>query len=97
MYYICAMEIDIEAFKRRQATIATAIAMVDYYNGSLEMNTLAIKRIYNDENQTVKLDLRNRKTVVIGDMDIDMLFNAINEWREEHQEEFQNILNSMQK
>lgn len=47
---------DIEAFKREHAVIATAIAMVDYFKGSLEMNTLTVKRIYNDENEIVMLD-----------------------------------------
>ena len=73
---------------RRQAALATLIAIVDVCNGSVDINTENIKRVFNDDYGNVRMDLGGSIEVGICDIPFEQIEDAINEWKVQHPYEF---------
>ena len=68
---------------RRQAVLYTAIALVDHNAGSVVING-NIKRIFNDEDDLVKVEYADGRIGLACDANTEELDQAIRKWREEH-------------
>ena len=67
---------------RKQAAIYTLIKYVDENNGSIVINNNMIKRIFNDEDDIVKVEYCSGDIVLLSDVGIEILEGAIFKWKE---------------
>ena len=79
---------------KKRAAFYTIVKLVDANNGSLTMNTSTIKRVFNDEDETVMAELTNGTVALAYDLDFGLLDAAIIEWRDKHPKEFDNAFNN---
>lgn len=80
---------------KRQATLCMFIAMVDYFDGNMEWNTTGITKAYNNEEETVVVECSDGTVHAVGNMDVDIMAKSIDEWKEQHSQEFELILASL--
>ncbi len=71
------------------------IKLVDENNGKLEVNSSCIKKVFNDENDIVKVESQNGEVALAADQDYDTLNDAVLTWKENHPDKFANILDNM--
>lgn len=67
---------------RKQAAIYTLIKYIDENNGSIVINNNMIKRIFNDEDDIVKVEYCSGDIGLLSDVGIEILESAIFYWKE---------------
>jgi len=58
---------------KRQAALYMLISLVDENNGSIDINSDAIRRSFNDEDQTVMVEKSDGTIALAADMDSEIL------------------------
>ncbi len=80
---------------KRHAALCMLIALVDENNGEIEINSTDIKRVFNDENEIVKVELANGDIVLAADQSYNSLNNAVLKWQKDNPEKFAKTLEGL--
>ena len=67
------------------------ITLVDANNGSIDINTGAIRRSFNDENQVVRVEQSDGTIALAADMNFEDLDEAVRKWIADNPLEFEAI------
>ena len=76
---------------KRHIALCMLITVVDYNNGSVEINSDTVRRVFNDENQVVKIEYTNGVIALAADADFDTMNDAILKWRDDNPQQFAEI------
>ena len=76
---------------KRHIALCMLISVVDYNNGSVEINSDTVRRVFNDENQVVKIEYANGIIALAADADYDTMNDAILKWRDDNPQQFAEI------
>ncbi len=80
---------------KRHTALCMLIALVDENNGEIEINSPNIKRVFNDENEIVKVELANGNIVLAADQSYDSLNNAVLKWQKYNPGKFAKTLEAL--
>lgn len=65
---------------KRQAALYMLISLVDENNGSIDINSDAIRRSFNDDDQTVMVEKSDGTIALAAEMDGEILDKAVRKW-----------------
>lgn len=68
---------------KRRAAICMLIKLVDQNNGSIIVNTDKVNRVFNDEDDIVRVEYTNGEVGLLADADFLTMDDAIHEWQSE--------------
>lgn len=73
---------------KRHVALCMLISVVDFNNGSVEINSDTVRRVFNDENEVVKIEYTNGVVALAADADFDTMNDAVLKWREDNPKQF---------
>ena len=76
---------------KRQAALYMLISLVDENNGSIVINSDAIRRSFNDEDQTVMVEKSDGTIALAADMDGEILDKAVRKWIANNPRKFETV------
>ena len=68
---------------KRRAALYMLIKLVDQNNGSITVNTDKVKRVFNDEDDIVRVEYTTGEVGLLADADFQTMDDAIHEWQVE--------------
>ena len=68
----------------KRAALCMLITLVDNNNGSINVGTDTVKRVFNDENEVVKIESANGVVALAADADYDTINDAVLKWKEDN-------------
>ncbi len=68
---------------KRRAALCMLIKLVDQNNGSITVNTDKVKRVFNDEDDIVRVEYTTGEVALLADADFQTMDDAIHEWQSE--------------
>lgn len=68
---------------KRRAALCMLIKLVDQNNGSIIVNTDKVKRVFNDEDDIVRVEYTTGEVALLADADFQTMDDAIHEWQSE--------------
>lgn len=80
---------------KRHAALCMLIKLVDENNGSIEVNTDKVKKVFNDADETVRIEYSNGEVALLADADYETMNNAVLKWKGDNPQKFTTILNGM--
>ena len=80
---------------KRHVALAMLIALVDNNNGSVDINSDTVKRVFNDENEYVKIEYANGVIALAADADFDTMNDAVLKWKEDNPQIFAVIMDDI--
>ena len=69
---------------KKRAALYMLIKFVDENNGSITINTDTVKRVFNDEDDIVRIEYLNGEVGLLADADFDTMDDAIFKWKKEN-------------
>lgn len=66
---------------KKRAALYQLIKLVDENNGSITINTDKVKRVFNDEDDVVRIEYVSGEVALLADADFDTMNNAITKWQ----------------
>jgi hypothetical protein len=66
---------------KKRAALYMLIRLVDENNGNIDINTDKVKRVFNDENDIVKIEYVSGEVGLLADADFDTMNDAIFKWQ----------------
>ena len=66
---------------KRRAALYMLIKLVDENNGSITINTDKVKRVFNDEDDIVRIEYASGEVALLADADFETMNDAINKWQ----------------
>lgn len=69
---------------KRRAALYMLIKLVDENNGSITINTDKVKRVFNDEDDIVRIKYASGEVALLADADFDTMNEAILKWQSLH-------------
>ena len=69
---------------KRRAALYMLIKLVDENNGSINVNTGKVKRVYNDADDIVRIEYVSGEVALLADADFDTMNEAILKWQSNH-------------
>ena len=69
---------------KKRAALCMLITLVDNNNGSINIGTDTVKRVFNDENEIVKIEYANGVVALAADADYDTINDAVLKWKEDN-------------
>lgn len=66
---------------KKRAALYMLIRFVDENNGNITINTDKVKRVFNDENDIVRIEYVSGEVGLLADADFDTMNNAILKWQ----------------
>ena len=82
---------------KRQAALYMLITIVDECGGCIDVNAGTIRRVFNDENQVVKVEYPDGTTALAADLSGDELYDATLKGVHENSREFRTIKSKIDK
>lgn len=76
---------------KRHIALCMLISVVDYNNGSVEINSDTVRRVFNDENSIVKIEYSNGIIALAADADFNTMNDAILKWRDDNPQQFAEV------
>ena len=73
---------------KRHAALCMLITLVDNNNGSINIGTDTVKRVFNDEDDVVKIEYDNGEVALAADADVDTINHAVLKWKEDNPQIF---------
>lgn len=73
-----------EKWLEKRAALYQLIKMVDENNGSINVNTSKVKRVFNDAEDIVKIEYETGEVALLADADFDTMNEAILKWQSNH-------------
>ena len=80
---------------KKHVALAMLIALVDNNNGSVDINSDTVKRVFNDENEYVKIEYANGVIALAADADFDTMNDAVLKWKEDNPQKFAVIMDDI--
>ena len=62
---------------KRRAALYQLISLTDQNNGSITINTDKVKRVFNDENDVVKIEYTSGEVALLADADFETMDEAV--------------------
>lgn len=75
---------NMEERKKRYAALYMLIKLVDDNNGNINIGTNKVKRVFNDENDVVKIEYTTGEVALLADADFDTMNDAILKWQSDN-------------
>ena len=69
---------------KRRAALYMLIKLVDENNGSINVNTGKVKRVYNDADDIVRIEYVSGEVTLLADADFDTMNDAIIKWQSDN-------------
>lgn len=66
---------------KKRAALYQLIKLVDENNGSITINTDKVKRVFNDEDEVVRIEYVTGEVALLADADFETMNDAINKWQ----------------
>lgn len=79
----------------KQAAIFVLVMLVDENQGSIDINTNAVRRAFNDTDDAVKFEMSDGTIQLLSDTDAEVLDEAVLKWKADHPEEFNTIVSKI--
>ena len=73
-----------EKWLEKRAALYQLIKMVDENNGSINVNTGKVKRVFNDTEDIVKIEYVSGEVALLADADFATMNEAILKWQSNH-------------
>ena len=73
---------------KRNAALCMLITLVDNNNGSINIGNDTVKRVFNGEDDVVKIEYANGEVALAADADFDTINNAVLKWKEDNPQIF---------
>lgn len=70
---------------KRYAALYMLIKLVDDNNGNINIGTNKVKRVFNDENDVVKIEYTTGEVGLLADADYKTMDAAIRKWQKDNQ------------
>lgn len=80
---------------KKRAALCMLITLVDNNNGCINIGTDTVKRVFNDEDEVIKIEYANGIVALAADADYDTINNAVLKWKENNPQMFTTILDNM--
>ena len=65
---------------KKRAALYMLIKIVDENDGSITINTDTVKRVFNDEDDIVRIEYVTGEVALLADADFETMNDAINKW-----------------
>lgn len=65
---------------KKRAALYQLIKLVDENDGSITINTDTVKRVFNDEDDIVRIEYVTGEVALLADADFETMNDAINKW-----------------
>ena len=66
---------------KRRAALYMLIKLVDENNGSITINTDKVKRVFNDEDDIVRIEYMSGEVALLADADFNTMNDAVVKWQ----------------
>ena len=86
---------NMEERMKRNAALAMLITFVDNNNGSININTDKVKRVYNDADDIVRIEYVTGEVGLLADADYDTMNNAVMKWKDDNPQLFALIMDGL--
>ena len=73
-----------ELWLKKRAALYTLIKMVDENNGSISVSTNRVSRVFNDENDVVRIEYASGEVGLLADADFSTMNDAILKWQNDN-------------
>ena len=73
-----------EKWLKKRAALYELIKLVDENNGSITINTDKVKRVFNDENDIVRIEYTSETIELLADADFETMNDAIIKWQSDN-------------
>ncbi len=73
---------------KKRAALCMLITLVDNNNGSINIGNDTVKRVFNGEDDVVKIEYANGEVALAADADFDTINNAVLKWKEDNPQIF---------
>lgn len=80
---------------KKRAALCMLITLVDNNNGCINIGTDTVKRVFNDEDEVVKIEYANGIVALAADADYDTINNAVLKWKEDNPQIFGLIMDGL--
>lgn len=70
---------------KKRAALYMLIKLVDENNGSIEINTDKVKKVFNDEDDIVRIEYASGEIALLADVEFKIMDDAIHKWQTSHQ------------
>lgn len=70
-----------EQWLKKRAALYMLIKLVDENDGSITINTDTVKRVFNDEDDIVRIEYVTGEVALLADADFDTMNDAITKWQ----------------
>lgn len=70
-----------ENWLKKRAALYQLIKLVDENDGSITINTNKVKRVFNDEDEVVRIEYVTGEVALLADADFDTMNDAILKWQ----------------
>ncbi len=68
---------------KKRAALYMLIKLVDQNNGSITVNTGKVKRVFNDEDDVVRVEYNNGDIALLAEADFQTMDDVIHKWQSE--------------
>ena len=69
---------------QKRAALYMLIKLVDENDGSITINTDKVKRVFNDEDEVVRIEYVTGEVELLADADFYSMNDAINKWKKDN-------------
>jgi len=69
-----------EQWLKKRAALYMLIKLVDENDGSITINTDTVKRVFNDEDDIVRIEYVTGEVALLADADFETMNDTINKW-----------------
>ncbi len=76
---------------KKRAALTMLIALVDGNSGSLIINNDRVKRVFNDENEIVRIEYSTGEVSLLADADFETIDKTILKWSNDNPSRFNEI------
>ena len=81
----------------KQVAITMLVTLVDENDGEIVINTDAVRRAFNDENDTVQFEMTDGTIQLLSDTDAEILDEAVRKWKSDYPEDFDMIMSEIER
>ena len=80
---------------KRHAALCMLIKLVDENDGSIDINTDKVKRVFNDADEVVRIEYATGEVALLADADYETMNSAVLKWQGDNPQKFATILDGM--
>ena len=80
---------------KRHAALYLLIELVDANNGSIDINTDKVKKVFNDAEETVRIEYSSGEVALLADADYETMNDAILKWNKDNPLKYDGIMEAI--